>query len=189
MPGIEILSELPITVADAAPNELEAAVHQYARTVFRVAYSVLRNHHDAEDAVQETFLRLWRYRKEWEGIRDRRAWLARMAWRVAIDRRRPPPEISLESAASVVSNIRAAGASAEEIAGHRQMAALLEKLIASLPRDLKNVLTLSTVEELTSAEIALVLEIPEGSVRTRLMRAREMVKAKLAASLEKRNAR
>jgi RNA polymerase sigma-70 factor, ECF subfamily len=188
MPGIEILSELPTTVTDTASNDLEAAVHQYARTVFRVAYCVLRNHHDAEDAVQETFLRLWRYRKDWAGVRDRRAWLARLAWRVALDRRRPPLEISLDDVAGVVLNLRAAGASAEDIAARREMAVLLERLIVSLPKDLKDVLTLSTVEELTSPEIALVLDIPEGSVRTRLMRAREMVKAKLAATLERKNA-
>jgi len=187
-PGTETLSGLR-TIADAAGEDLEAAVEQYARTVYRVAYSVLRNHHDAEDAVQETFLRLVRHPKGWAAVRDRRAWLARVAWRVALDRRRAAPEISLEDAAGAVRVLRAAGAGADEIAEREQMTALLAKLIATLPEDLRNVVTLSTVEELTSPEIAEVLGIPEGSVRERLMRARSLLKEKLSRCLECKDAR
>jgi RNA polymerase sigma-70 factor (ECF subfamily) len=187
-PGTETLSGLR-TIADAAGEDLEAAVEQYARTVYRVAYSVLRNHHDAEDAVQETFLRLVRHQKDWVAVRDRRAWLARVAWRVALDRRRAAPEISLEDAAGAVRDLRAAGASADEIAEREQMTALLAKLIATLPEDLRNVVTLSTVEDLTSPEIAEVLGIPEGSVRERLMRARGILKEKLSRCLERKDAR
>ena len=60
-------------------------MNRQARFVFRVAYSVLRNAHDAEDVVQETFLKLYRGRK-WEGMVDERAFLARTAWRMAVDR-------------------------------------------------------------------------------------------------------
>ncbi len=187
-PGIGTLSGLR-TIADAAGEDLEAAVEQYARTVYRVAYSVLRNHHDAEDAVQETFLRLVRHHKGWAAVRDRRAWLARVAWRVALDRRRAAPEISLEDAADAVRDLRAAGAGADEIAEREQMTALLAKLIATLPEDLRNVVTLSTVEELTSPEIAEVLGVAEGSVRERLMRARGLLKEKLSRCLERKDAR
>ena len=187
-PGTETLSGLR-PIADAAGGDLEAAVEQYARTVYRVAYSVLRNHHDAEDAVQETFLRLVRHQKDWAVVRDRRAWLARVAWRVALDRRRAAPEISLEDAAGAVRDLRAAGAGADEIAEREQMTALLAKLIATLPEDLRNVVTLSTVEELTSPEIAEILGVPEGSVRQRLMRARGLLKEKLGRWLERKDAR
>jgi RNA polymerase sigma-70 factor (ECF subfamily) len=180
-PGTETLSGLR-PIADAAGGDLEAAVEQYARTVYRVAYSVLRNHHDAEDAVQETFLRLVRHQKDWAVVRDRRAWLARVAWRVALDRRRAAPEISLEHAAGA--DLRAAGAGADEIAEREEMTALLAKLVATLPEDLRNVVTLSTVEELTSPEIAEILGVPEGSVRQRLMRARGLLKEKLSRCLE-----
>jgi DNA-directed RNA polymerase specialized sigma24 family protein len=56
-------------------DQLELAVRRHARLVYRVAYSVLRNHHDAEDATQETFMRVLRYERKMTGIRDPRTWL------------------------------------------------------------------------------------------------------------------
>ena len=53
-------------------DELELAVREHARLVYRVAYSVLRNHHDAEDATQEAFVRVVRYRRKLAGVRDPR---------------------------------------------------------------------------------------------------------------------
>src|SRR6266571_4753668 len=165
-----VLSETMPT-SDAASLEMEAAVREDARVVYRISYSVLGNHHDAEDAVQETFLRYFRRRKDWPAIRSRRSWLARVAWRVALDRRRDEPEIPLGDAAERVSEMKAAGAGPEEIAARREMQALLEHLIRTLP------------QELSSVEVAEILGIPEGSVRERLWRARKMLKEKLTRIL------
>lgn len=183
-----ILSE-PIPIARAVEDEIELAVRKHARFVYKVAQAVLRNHHDAEDAAQETFLRLLRSRKRWAEVRDRRAWLARMAWRVALDRSKRRPEVGIEEAASAVRELRAQGAGAEEIAANRQMMALLSRLIAALPHHLRDVLSLSAVEEMNSGEIAEALGIPEGSVRARLFRARELLREKLRALLERKHER
>lgn len=67
---------------------LEALVREHSRLVYRIAYSVLRRHHDAEDAAQETFMRVLRYRSKLADVRDAKTWLARIAWRVAVDRSR-----------------------------------------------------------------------------------------------------
>ena len=67
--------------------EFTALVERQSRFVFRVAYGVLLNAHDAEDAVQETFLKLYR-NGGWRHAENERAFLARVAWRVAVDRRR-----------------------------------------------------------------------------------------------------
>jgi RNA polymerase sigma-70 factor (ECF subfamily) len=186
--GQVILSESVITT-EAGRDELEATVREEGRLVYKVAYSLLRNHHDAEDVAQETFLRFLRHRKRWAEIRDRRAWLATVAWRVALDRKRMPAEVALEDAAEAVSKLRADGAPVDEIAASRQMMSLLGRLVSSLPRDLREPLILATTEELTSAEISQVLGIPEGSVRTRLLRGREILREKLAALLEPKHAR
>jgi RNA polymerase sigma-70 factor (ECF subfamily) len=186
--GQVILSE-SVASADGSGDELEHMVRDYARFLYKIAYAVLRNHHDAEDVAQETFLRLLRQRKRGAEIRDRRAWLAAVAWRVALDRKRMPAEVTLEDAAEVVSKLRADGAPVDEIAASRQMMSLLERLVGSLPRDLREALILSSTEELTSAEISQVLGIPEGSVGTRLLRAREILREKLAALLEPKHAR
>jgi RNA polymerase sigma-70 factor, ECF subfamily len=182
------LSE-PFPVAGAAADEFEAVVRDHSRLVYRIAYSLLRNHHDAEDATQETFLRCLRWWNRLDPVRNRRAWLARTAWRVALDRRPRFQEIPLDDVLATVEALHVTGAGADEIAANQQMEALVERLIAALPRELREPLTLSTVDELTSPEIAAVLGIPEGSVRTRLMRARRVLKEKLSAVLEGKHGR
>ncbi len=176
-------------IAEAVAREVEHVVRDHSRFVYKIAYSVLRNRQDAEDATQETFIRFLRYRRRAATVRDRRAWLARAAWRVAIDRRKKLPEISLEEAAKAVSALRAAGAQADEIAANQQMTALLERLIEALPRDFRDVLVLSTVEELSSPEIAGLLGIPKSSVRTRLLRARQILREKFSVLLEGKHGR
>ena len=92
--GQVILSE-SVSTTEAGRDELEVTVREQARLVYKIAYSVLRNHHDAEDVAQETFLRFLRQRKRWAEIHDRRAWLATVAWRVALDRKRMPAEVTI----------------------------------------------------------------------------------------------
>lgn len=75
-----------MAMARTHEDVLEAAVREHARLVYRVAYSVLRNHHDAEDATQETFVRVLRYRRKLSEVQSQRNWLARIAWRVAAER-------------------------------------------------------------------------------------------------------
>lgn len=193
MTTAEALLSDAFPVTGTAEQEVEAVVREHARLVFRIAYAVLRNHHDAEDAVQETFLRVLRHRGKLAQIAERKAWLGRIAWRVALDRvrkRRPAhAEAELDEAAEAVAALRSAGASAEQIAADRQMISLIGRLIAGLPLDLREALTLSTVEELSSAEIASVLGIPEASVRQRVFRARQLLREKLGALLEGKHAR
>lgn len=188
-----VLSEtFPITTAST--DEMETAVQQHTRFVYAIAYSVLRNHHDAEDAAQETFVRFWRARRRWRLIRNRRAWLARTAWRVALDSRRKrhmqdDSSASINESVEAISQLRAAGTPADEIADRKEMAELLGRLIESLPEELRNALTLSLAEELTSPEIAAVLAIPEGTVRQRLWQARQILKEKLSVLLEGKHGR
>jgi RNA polymerase sigma factor (sigma-70 family) len=92
--GQVIAGEL-IAVAQASEDALELVVREHARLVYRIAYSALRNHHDAEDVTQETFVRVLRWRKKLDSVRDLKAWLARIAWRIAIDRVRKKSTVPL----------------------------------------------------------------------------------------------
>ncbi len=65
-----------------------ALVEEYSTTLYRVAYSVTRNTADAEDVVQETFLRVLRHRSKLAEVRDYRVWLVRIAWNLVLDRKR-----------------------------------------------------------------------------------------------------
>ena len=175
--------ESTVERTEAAETAFEVLVRLHTRLVFQIAYSVLRNHHDAEDATQETFLRIIRYRRELSGVEDQKAWVARIAWRVSVGRRIAPTPDDPASDATLA-QLRSQCAGAEQIAIDTQMLRLAENLIAHLPADLRDPLTLSTVDQMTSAEIGLVLGIPESSVRTRLHRARRLLKEKLASLLE-----
>lgn len=175
--------------SDAAErtDRIEALVAQHALLVFRIAYSILRNHHDAEDAAQECFLRVIRSQHRLAQVRNMKTWLGRIAWTAALDRRAGRKVVS-SAAQPLGEELLAevpdrAAAQDEQLAG-KQMLQLLQRLVAGLPEDLRQTLELSTVEELNSAEIAEVMNIPEASVRTRLLRARRLLKEKLSAVLE-----
>lgn len=158
---------------------LELSVRQHARFVFKVAYGVLRNSHDAEDVVQEVFLRI--HRAGTREVRDLPAWLATIAFRVAIDRKRKPEGLDIAQV-----ELAASAPNAERIAIHRQQIDRVHRLIAALPEDLRFPLVLSAIEELNSRQIGEVLGIPESSVRGRILRARQILKDKLAVTEMKR---
>ncbi len=183
---VALTSELATEEA-AVEDALGALVREHARFVYKVAYAVLRKAADAEDAAQETFVRVMRHREKIGGVQDVRAWLARIAWRIAVDRRRAAgPYVTEEEAAEALDRVRTSGKSAEEMVITAQMLGLLQSLIEQLPRELREVVTLSTVEEMRGSEIAAALGIPEASVRTRLFRARQLLKEKFAALLARR---
>jgi RNA polymerase sigma-70 factor (ECF subfamily) len=182
----QTLFEEPELAKPAAAVEREQRftdlVHRQSRFVFRVAFSLLRNAHDAEDVVQEAFLKIYRSGR-WDEIQDERGFLARTAWRLAADRlpKRVTVAPDLETAASDADPESSAIASDWNAAIHR--------MVDALPEELRQPLALSTVEELTSKEIAQVLGVPEGTVRTRIMRARQLLKQKLAGMMERRYGR
>jgi RNA polymerase sigma-70 factor (ECF subfamily) len=180
----QVLVNQAMALARTDEDQLELAVREHARLVYRVAYSVLRNHHDAEDATQETFVRVLRYRRKLAGIRDARTWLARIAWRVAVERRRKAPEISLDDGDQIVAQMRSLAAGADEMLLSAEMNTYLAAMIATLPGKLRDPLTLSTVEEMFPADIAQVLGVNEAAVRSRLFRARQILREKLSALLE-----
>jgi RNA polymerase sigma-70 factor (ECF subfamily) len=177
-----VISNQAIQLVDTHTS-VEAIVRQYTRLIYRIAYSVLRNHHDAEDVTQETFVHVLRHRRKLEGVHDAKAYLARIAWRAAVKRRKGKCEISLDESRARVAilQLRSQLASAEEFTLGREMADLLQVFISAQPPSLRDVLTLSILQELTSEQIAEVLEISESSVRSRMFRARQALKTKLAA--------
>jgi len=161
-------------------DRFAALVKRQARFVFRVAYSVVRNIADAEDVVQETFLKLYKGRT-WKGMVDERAYLARSAWRTAVDRLpKPRPQASDWDPPSERKD-------PEQEAIASDWSATIHRLMDALPDELRLPLALSTVEDLNSREISQAMGIPEGTVRTRLMRARQILKQKLAALGADRN--
>jgi RNA polymerase sigma-70 factor, ECF subfamily len=148
-------------------------VEEHARFLYRVAHSLLRHPQDAEDAVQDALLKLYRG-EAWRQMQDERAFLARVVWRAALDRRKARV-VGVEDGAEL--RVLDARATPERVAAETDERALLHELIEALPVELREPLLLSAIEEMSSREVGLVMGIPEGTVRTRLMRARAELKA------------
>jgi RNA polymerase sigma-70 factor, ECF subfamily len=169
----------------------ELLVHRQSRFVFQVAYAMLRNSHDAEDVVQETFLSLYRS-GAWRQMKDERAFLARAGWRQAVDRLRANPRRPIMNNfgdnADILLEIPSPDEDPEQTLLAADQQAAVHRLIDALPEELRQPLALSTVQELNSRQIAAILDIPEGTVRTRLMRARQILKQKLTTQIEVRYA-
>lgn len=164
---------------NAAEEKFTALVERNSKRMFRVAYSLLRNTHDAEDAVQEALLKLYRT-NGWQHIEEERAFLSRTVWRVALDRL--PPARTMEDATEV--EIASTRATPEEWVAGGDERELLRRMIDALPEDLRRTLVLSAIEEMTSSEVAKIMGIPEGTVRTRVMRARAELKKRFEAMKE-----
>ncbi len=170
-----------MSLARTDEEQLELAVRDHAQLAFRIAYSVLRNHHDAEDATQETFLRVMRAKRKLSSVDDPQRWIARIAWRVAIEKKSKLPPVPLEE---VADRLQSGDAPADETMIDREISQLLEQMIPALPRRLRDVLTLSTVRHLSATEVAATLMISEAAVRSRLFRARQILKDRLGRLLE-----
>ncbi|MGB7188886.1 MAG: RNA polymerase sigma factor [Acidobacteriaceae bacterium] len=161
---------------------ITALVAEYSATLYRVAYSVMRNSAEAEDAVQEAFLRVLKHREKLAEIRDLRVWLVRITWNVVLDRKRrgktrPENDDIADYARVLPSGDRRAD---EDLISSQERSRIL-LLIDRLPAKERRALLLSAVEELSTAQIASVLKTTESSVRSRIFRARR----ELATLLEK----
>jgi RNA polymerase sigma-70 factor, ECF subfamily len=174
-----------ITDPDA---EFTALVMRQSRFVFRVAYAVLLNPYDAEDAVQETFMKLFRNRG-WQHAENERAYLARVTWRVAIDMRpRSSVLVDPSSNCQQIEDRPSLHPRPDEVLLAADQHTTIHSMIDALPGELRLPLVLSAFDELNSREIGKILGIPEGTVRTRLQRGRQMLRSKLACLQETRYA-
>lgn len=175
-------------MATDADAEFSALVQRQSRFVFKVAYAVLLNSYDAEDAVQETFLKLYR-NPGWMQADNERAYLARVAWRVAIDHKRRSSSLSAAPSDPLSLDVLASTRpDPHETISEANQQATIHALIDSLSEELRVPLVLSAFEELNSREIGKILSIPEGTVRTRLQRARQILREKMTSAKETRYA-
>ncbi|MFZ0733709.1 MAG: RNA polymerase sigma factor [Candidatus Sulfotelmatobacter sp.] len=189
--GVTTINRSGAETSDSEQTDavLALLVRQYSRLVYRIAYAVLRRHHDAEDATQETFLRVLRYSPKLASVDDPKTWLARIAWRVAIDRSRhlkSKGEIPLDDPEQPRVEIADSGTRADDSLHGAQIATTVTKLIAALPAKLREPLILSTIEEMSPKEVAATLRINEAAVRSRVFRARQILKEKLSQTLNRK---
>jgi RNA polymerase sigma-70 factor (ECF subfamily) len=164
----------------AAEPDLPALVATYSGLLYRVSYSVLRHSAEAEDVVQETFLRVLQHPAKLAAINDLRPWLVRIAWNLTLDRKRRVTPLQIDDAfAAALISPQTPADQALDAAHH--LATVLA-IVERLPRRQRDVLLLSAIEELTTAEIAAVLHHSESTVRSLLFRARARIRQRLLAA-------
>jgi RNA polymerase sigma-70 factor (ECF subfamily) len=164
-----------LSVDEQVEREFEARLVETSTLAFRVAFGVLRQREDAEDVAQEAFAKAYRH---FGRLRDRdrfRAWLVRVTWRLAIDRqranrRREAREVSRQAEPE---DTTARAAEAEERAAH------LWEAIDTLPEKLRKVVILAGIEGHDIHEVAQLLGVPDGTVKSRLFLARQRLKEQL----------
>jgi len=164
-----------VTVDTGLDSEFEARLRETSTLAFRIAYGVLRHRQDAEDVAQEAFVRAHRSFRQ---LRDRdrfRPWLVRMTWRLAIDRWRADRRRTAREEA--VDMPQAASVEQQAVASDR--AAHLWRAIEALPEKLRIVTVLAAIEEHDIREVARLLRVPEGTVKSRLFLARKALAEKL----------
>src|SRR5580658_6623412 len=170
---------LALSAAEGSRSEISPAalVETYSGVLFRVAHSVLHSGAEAEDVVQDVFVRVLEHRRSLSAVRDMRVWLVRIAWNLAVDRRRRvrPEQLDARFAESLAAGNVPADRAVDEA---RRMKAVLSEM-ERLPKAERNVLLLAAVEELGTAEMAQVLGRSESAVRALLFRARTRLRERL----------
>jgi RNA polymerase sigma-70 factor (ECF subfamily) len=182
-----------LTVDQALAREFESRLVESSTLAVRVAYSVLRNREDAEDVAQEAFAKAYR---SFSQLRDRelfRAWLVRMTWRMALDRQRANRRRAAREA-HPDSWLPASAGRSGELPGPvgpveadlqvgleaRERAEHLWRAIDALSEKLRIVIVLAGIQEHDIKEVAALLDLPEGTVKSRLFAARQQLKDALS---------
>ncbi|MDF2780989.1 MAG: polymerase sigma factor [Geminicoccaceae bacterium] len=172
----------------------ELIMRRYNRRLFRLARSIVRNAAEAEDVVQETYLRAYARGHEFRGPHGFSAWLARIAANEALGRLRARSRVvSLDDYVSSaggdvdvrrIETITSPQLDPERLTGNAELRRLLEAAIDALPDDFRVVFVLRAVEGMSIAEAAASLSIRPETVKTRFHRARRLVQETLGARFE-----
>ena len=172
---VEPLWTPAVAVDDELEREFEARLTECSTLAFRVAFSVLRHRQDAEDVAQDAFIRAHRGFRQ---LRDRdrfRAWLVRTTWRLALDHRRGATRRTMRE----IAHQRSIPLSAEDHASAQERAEQLWDAIDALPEKLRLAIVLSSIEGHDIREVAQLLGLPEGTVKSRLFLARQQLRERL----------
>ena len=173
-----VRSELVREAADAR-REFEERLAACGPLAFRVARGVLRNTADAEDVAQEALLRAY---KSFHRLRDRNrfsGWLVRISFRLALDRLRSAKRRERRDAVWSQPAHLPPPATAEDVAASSQFQGHLESALEELPEKLRLVLLLSAMDGYTIEEIAGMIGVPLGTVKSRIFIARKKLAEKL----------
>jgi RNA polymerase sigma-70 factor (ECF subfamily) len=182
--------ELVSLARQANAAAFQAIMQRHNRRLYRVARSILRNDSDAEDAVQEAYISAFTHLPEFRGQAELSTWLTRIVLNEALGRlrrRRPTVELAVLDSPLDQHNARIIpfplADNPERSAARREIRHLLEQAIDALPEPFRLVFVLRAIEEMSIEETAAYLKLRPETVKTRLHRARRLLRKTLDAEL------
>jgi RNA polymerase sigma-70 factor, ECF subfamily len=165
----------------------ELLMRRYNKRLYRVARSVLRNPGEAEDVVQEAFVRAYTHLDQFLGTAKFSTWLTKIAFYESLARVRQRSRISNDSAGpekpGILESLRSSMPGPEEQVMEKQAVEILEDAVDGLPDNLRSVFMIREIEELSTAETAECLGLTEAAVKIRLHRARKLLRRQLYESV------
>ena len=176
-------AELLALMRRGEPAAFAALMRQNNRRLYRLARSIVRDESEAEDVVQETYVRALAHLDEFRGEASLTTWLARIAANEALGRlRRRRPTVDLAQVENVVA-LPGLGATInpENAAARREIRRVIERAIDELPANFRTVFMLRAVEQMSIGETAALLGIPAETVKTRFHRANRQLRQALSA--------
>ena len=167
----------------------DTLVTRYEGQVFRLAVRIVRETHDAEEVVQDTFLAALEHLADFRGDAPFRGWLMRIATNAALKllrQKRAHPTVTFEAAEEPMPHpdfVAPWQVAVPELAGRAEVRELLDQALAELDEKYRVVFVLRDMEELSTEETAKALDITPANVKVRLMRARLMLRERLTRAL------
>lgn len=155
----------------------EDIISLYSRRIFNLAYRFTSNREAAEDLTQEVFVRIYRTLEQFDAKQgDLQNWLMRLARNLIIDdyrkRQRNPQDSHAEDVDEHAFHLHSPNRSPQKDLERGELSAQVQQGIDKLPSDLRTCVILRDIEELSYQEIVDLLEIPEGTVKSRINRGR-----------------
>ncbi|GAC1652978.1 MAG: RNA polymerase sigma factor [Acidobacteriaceae bacterium] len=168
----------------------EMLMRRYNQRLYRVAYSILRDPAEAEDVMQDAYVRAYEHLGQFAGRARFSTWLTRIAVHEALARaekrkRLEPFDEHAPLGEDLESCERSGGrtASPEEEVAQMEIRNLLEQMILDLPESYRVIFTLRAIEQASTAEAAETLGLSEENVKVRLHRARSLMREKILSRL------
>jgi RNA polymerase sigma-70 factor (ECF subfamily) len=194
----EPVSDELALVASAKKGDVaafEELVRRYDRNVFRIANHITQNREDAEDVVQDAFLKAYSNLEQFQGQSKFYTWLVRIAVNEALmrlRRRRPERMVSLDEDVkteddSVPREVADWSPNPEQLYGQGELKEILTKTIQGLPASFRTVFVLRDVEGLSTEETAEALNLSIPAVKSRLLRARLQLRERLSKYFKQRS--
>ena len=161
-------------------------IERHQQHIFNLCYRMLRQFEEADDATQDTFLKAYRSLKQFRGDARLKTWLCRIARNECLNRLRHENMASLDQQLTTDYSFQIADSTPSplELIEQQETQSIVHEAINTLPHQYRLVITLFHLNGLSYEEISQVMEIPMGTVKTHIFRARELLKSKLQAFVE-----